>query len=260
MILREIIKHKRLEVEELKQKNSFEELQKNTLGIKLCRNFKRAISVPKGVIKVIAEIKKASPTEGVIREDLDVIEIAKIYQENGASAISIVTDKKFFQGELEWLEKVKDVVGIPVLRKDFIIDEYQIYESKIAGADAILLIAACLSLEKLNKLIDLTYNLGMECVVEIHTIDELERVLQTKAGIIGINNRNLYTFEVKLNTTLSLKVHIPSNRVVISESGISRRDDIELLIEKGIDAVLIGTSLLKSNNIKDKFAELIQSW
>lgn len=258
MILREIIQQKKQEVDELKRKAFMSKLANKAFEMPAGRDFKRAISVPKGIIKLIAEIKRASPSEGIIRVELNPVEIAKIYEQNGASAISVVTDERFFQGNLRMLSLVKEAVNIPVLRKDFIIDESQIYESKVAGADAILLIAACLSLQKMDQLLCLSHKLGMECLVEVHTIDELERVLQTTAGIIGINNRNLYTFEVKLNTTFRLKVHIPSNRIVVSESGISKREDIELLREKGVDAVLVGTSLLKSNNITQKMEELVR--
>ncbi len=259
MILKEIIKNKKLEIVQRKRRISLEEIKKKAHDLpKITRGFKRAISYPKGKIKLIAEIKKASPTEGIICEKFDPVSISKIYEESKVSAISILTDEKFFQGNLNHIKNVKEVTNIPILRKDFIIDEYQIYESKVAGADAILLIADCLSEEKISSFLNISKNLGLDCLVEVHNPDDIYKVLQTKAEIIGINNRNLYTFVVDLKTTFMLKLLIPKDKIVISESGIKTNEEVQLLQEKGIDAILVGTTLMKSENIKDKIEELLR--
>lgn len=259
MILKEILKNKEIELQKRKIIRPLEETKKKAYDLpKTTRGFKLAIfSPPKGKIKLIAEIKKASPSEGVICEGFNPGEIAKIYEESGASAISVLTDENFFQGRLQHLKEVKEVTTIPILRKDFIIDEYQIYESKVWGADAILLIANCLSVEKINSFLNIAESLGLDCVVEIHTHEDLDKVLQTKAEIIGINNRNLYTFVVDIKTTFMLKLLIPRDKIVISESGIKSNQEVQVLQEKGIDAILVGTTLMKSGNIKDKIKELI---
>jgi len=258
MILREIIKNKELEINQKKRIFHLEEVKKQAYDLpKATRDFKRAVSYPQGKIKLIAEIKKASPSEGIICEIFNPVSIAKIYEESKVSAISVLTDEKFFQGNLLHLKEIKKVTHIPILRKDFIIDEYQIYESKVAGADALLLIADCLSIEKINNFLNISESLGLNCLVEIHNRDDLEKVLQTKAKIIGINNRNLYTFVVDLKTTFMLKLLIPKDKIVISESGIKTNKDVQLLQEKGIDAILVGTTLMKSENIKDKIKEIM---
>ncbi|HHT9130844.1 MAG TPA: indole-3-glycerol phosphate synthase TrpC, partial [Candidatus Brocadiaceae bacterium] len=206
---------------------------------------------------IIAEIKKASPSLGVIRTDFNHVEIARLYESSGAAAISVLTDEKFFQGKLSYLTDVKKSVSLPILRKDFIIDPYQIYEARSAGADAILLIAALLSKEEIQRFLELARELGMDCLVEVHSELELEKVLQTSANIIGINNRDLATFKIDLETTLLLKPMIPSGKIVVSESGIKSREDIVKLIKKGVDAVLVGETLMKSTNISTKLHELL---
>lgn len=257
MILKEIIKNKKLEIVQIKKRIPLEEIKKKAHDLpKTTRGFKQIVSYPKGKIKLIAEIKKASPTEGIICEKFNHVSIARIYEDSKASAISVLTDEKFFQGNLQHLKEIKEVTNIPILRKDFIIDEYQIYESKVAGADAILLIADCLSEEKINSFLNISKSLGLDCLVEVHNPDDISKVLQTKAEIIGINNRNLYTFVVDLKTTFMLKLLIPKDKIVISESGIKTKEDVQLLQEKGIDAILVGTTLMKSENIKDKIEGL----
>lgn len=259
MILKEIIKNKELELSNKKYRLPLAEIKKQVYNLpKDNRGFKHAISYPKGKIKLIAEIKKASPSEGIICKEFDPVSIAQIYESSNASAISVVTDEKFFQGNLELLKKVKEVTNIPILRKDFIIDEYQIYESKIAGADAILLIADCLSEDKISNFLNIANSLGLDSVVEIHNQNDIDKVLNTKAEIIGINNRNLYTFVVDLKTTFMLKLLIPKDKIVISESGIKTHQDVQLLKEKGVDAILVGTILMRSENIKDKIKELLE--
>lgn len=208
-------------------------------------------------ICIIAEIKKASPSLGIIREDFQPAEIARLYQKCGAAAISVLTDEKYFQGRLSYVTDVKKTVDLPVLRKDFIIDPYQIYEARSAGADAILLIAALLSEDTIQRFLDLAHELGMDCLVEVHTEAELLKVLQTNADIIGINNRDLATFSVNLETTFQLRPMIPEGKIIISESGIKSRAEIVQLFRKGISAVLIGETFMKSNDIPAAFDALL---
>ena len=211
-------------------------------------------------IRLIAEIKKASPSKGVIRHDFKPAEIARIYSSNGASAISVLTEESYFQGSLEYLKEVKDTTesrNIPVLRKDFICDPYQIYESRAYRADSLLLIVAMLQLEELKELLGISHELDMSCVVEVHNETEVEIALKSGARIIGINNRDLTTFTVDLSTTERLKPLIPSDRTVISESGINNRSDIERLKRAGIDAVLVGESLMSAPDIAAKIRELL---
>ncbi|MFH1684027.1 MAG: indole-3-glycerol phosphate synthase TrpC [Candidatus Margulisiibacteriota bacterium] len=192
-------------------------------------------------------------------ENFHPIFLAKTYEESGASAISVLTDEKFFQGKLEYLKSAKESTTIPVLRKDFIIDESQVYEARIAGADALLLIVRILSDEELVRLLKLTEELEMQALVEVHNAEEVERVLKTDAKIIGINNRDLDTFKVDLQTTVKLLKKFPKleKRSVISESGIETRQDIEVLKKSGVDGVLLGETLMKSDNIPAKIEELI---
>jgi indole-3-glycerol phosphate synthase len=250
MILDKIIKEKRKEIKKSKASlplHSFKsKIKKST------KNFKKAISKR---LSIIAEIKRASPSEGIIRKDFDVRKIAKIYESAGARAISVLTDEKFFKGELISIKKVKKVTSLPLLRKDFIISEYQLYESRFYGADAVLLIAALLSKEKINKFINIAKRYKMDCLVEVHTEKELKKVLKTKAEIIGINNRNLDTLKVNLHTTIKLAKLIPGNKIIVGESGIKKRLDIKRVKDK-INAVLIGTTLMRAMNIKKKIREL----
>ncbi len=259
MILDEIVKHKIIEVNRQKELLPLDEIKRNFNVNHVSRRFKEAISVPNR-INLIAEIKKASPSRGIIRKDFDPADIAITYEANGASAISVITDKKFFHGELEFLSIVRSVTSLlPILRKDFIIDEYQIYQSKMAGADAILLIAAILDLDTLQRFWDVATEIGLDCLVEVHTADELRKVLRTSASIIGINNRNLHTFEVDIQTTAMLSKMIPEGKVIVSESGIFSKDDVVFLKSNGVHAMLIGESLMASDNIASKMRELLDS-
>ncbi len=210
-------------------------------------------------IKFLAEVKKASPSAGIIREDFNYLNIAKEYEAGGASAISVLTDKEFFKGDLKYLSEIKKTVSLPVLRKDFIIDPYQIYEAKAAGADLVLLIARILTKDQIDTFLALTHKLGMECLVEVHDIDELNTVLETEASIIGINNRNLDTFETNIETTLQLCHLIPEEKIIVSESGIKTRADVLNLEKAGIDAILIGETLMRSQDITQKINELFDS-
>ena len=211
-------------------------------------------------IQFITEVKKASPSRGTIRADFNPVEIAKIYAGNGASVISVLTEAKYFQGNLNHLRDIRNALGnqrVHLLRKDFIHDPYQVYESRAYGADSLLLIVAILTLEKLAELLGLSHQLGMSCIVEVHNEAELEIALNSRARIIGINNRDLNTFNVDLDTTRRLRPLIPKDRIVVSESGIKNRDDIGKLRQWGIDAVLIGESLISAPDIAAKMKELL---
>jgi len=210
-------------------------------------------------IRLIAEVKKASPSRGVIRPDFDPVEIARIYAGNGAAAVSVLTEAKHFQGSLDHLKDIRKALPdkIPLLRKDFIVDPYQIYESRASGADSLLLIVAILKPEKLQELLQLSHELNMSCLVEVHDEAEVEIALKSQAKIIGINNRDLNTFGVDLATTERLHPLIPRDRIVVSESGIKERADIEKLSRLGIDAVLIGESLMSAPDIAAKMRELL---
>jgi indole-3-glycerol phosphate synthase len=208
-------------------------------------------------IKLIAEVKKASPSKGILRPYFDPMALAKTYADNGAAAISVLTDAEYFQGSPEHLAAIRQTVSLPLLRKDFIYDEYQIYESAAYGADALLLITAILEPTQLEKLMKVSRSLGLSCLVEIHNEDELKIALNNGAEIIGINNRNLDTFEVDINTTQRLLPFIPEDKIVVSESGISWREDVKKLESWGVDAVLVGEALVTAKNIAKKMKELM---
>lgn len=222
------------------------------------RDFKGAISKP-GKINLITEIKFASPSAGLICEKTDPISIGRIYKEEGASAISLLTDKLFFHGELKQLPRLKKAVSLPILRKDFIIDEIQVKESSQYGADAILLIARILPYAQLRDLLEASKNLGISALVEIHDRQDLENALKCDAEIIGINNRDLDSFEVNLNTTLELAPLVPDDCVLISESGIHNRGDIKSLKGTGIRAVLVGSAIMQSKEMAKKTGELVDA-
>ena len=220
------------------------------------RDFRTAIRRDKGPVRVIAEIKKASPSEGIIREGFNLLDIARIYEGKAVDAISVLTEEDFFLGDIRYVAEIKQEVTRPVLRKDFIIDEYQIYESRVYGADAILLIASLLGRSQAHEYLHLCAELGLSVLFEVHGFDELEKVMSLNADIIGINNRDLNTLSVDLQTTFSLKKEIPFGRIVVSESGIKTRDDVQHLDAIGVDAMLIGTSLMKSRDIGKTLDEL----
>ena len=255
MILDEIVEQKKEVINEDKGVESREELEAKIAKLGETKDFKKALQ--SGDISLIAEIKKASPSKGVIREEFNPIQIAKEYQQAGASALSVLTDYDFFQGQLEYLSAVRKEVELPLLRKDFIIDPYQIYQARAYGADAILLIAAILSEEELADYSKLAEELGLDVLLEVHNRKELKSALAVDAEIIGINNRDLKVFEVDLATTLGLKRLIPDEKVVISESGIKDRSDTNLLAEHNIDGVLVGESLMRSGDIRAKVKELV---
>lgn len=254
-ILLEIVENKKREVVIKRQKKPLELLLKELPEVSPPRNFRGAISSsPQPVL--IAEIKKASPSAGIIREEFNPVEIARIYEQSRAAAISILTDEKYFQGNLEHLKSVREKVDLPILQKEFIIDEYQIYEARIWGADAVLLIVSVLAPPQARYFSFLARKLGMDCLVEVHTENELRIALEMGAEIIGINNRNLEDFSVDLSTTAHLKEKIPCGKIVVSESGIQSAEDVLRLKSLKINAILIGETLLRSKDIGAKINEL----
>jgi indole-3-glycerol phosphate synthase len=257
MILDDIIRQKKAEVEKLKKSYEGKDVASLAKDLPKPRNF--AAAFKKGKLSLIAEIKKASPSAGVIRDKFDPITLAKTYEESGASAISVLTDQKFFQGSLEHIKAAKESTTIPVLRKDFIVDESQIYESRIAGADAILLIVRILTDEQIKKFIKLAEELGLSSLVEVHSKKEAERAIATGAEIIGINNRDLSNFKVNLKTTIDILKAQPAlkDKIIVSESGINSGEDTGVLAQSGVDAILVGESLLKSKNIGEKISKLL---
>jgi len=217
-----------------------------------------AAALKKDGVSLIAEVKKASPSKGVLCPDFNPALLAKTYADNGAAAISVLTESKRFQGSVEHLAGIREEVKIPLLRKDFIFDPYQVYESRAFGADALLLIVAILSQAQLDELLALSRELGLGCLVEVHNESEVEKALGSGAQIIGINNRNLRTFDVDIGTTPRLRRLIPEDRTVVSESGISSRKDIDNLESWGIDAALVGEALLTAGDIAAKMRELVK--
>jgi len=253
-ILEKILVNKRMEVEREKAKNPISLLEEKTKISK--RDFYKALKEGKG-IKLIAEIKKASPSKGLIRKDFNPSLLAKTAEDAGAGAVSVLTDEKFFKGSLKYLEQAARNISIPVLRKGFIIDRYQVIESRVYGADALLLLANALSEKQIQDFLELSHSYGMACLVEAHTDEELKKVLNTSARIIGINNRNLDTFKVNIETTEKLISAISRDRVVVSESGIQDRKDMVYLEGLGIDAALVGEALMKNLDIRNKIRELL---
>jgi indole-3-glycerol phosphate synthase len=262
-ILDKIIADKKTEVSERKSRISLEQLKEDVIDLPRCRNFYKAVTRPgnRG-INVIAEVKKASPSAGIIRENFDPVAIAQIYAECGADAISVLTDEKYFQGQLDYIEQIREAVGLPVLRKDFIIDLWQVYESRVAGADAILLIAEALKPGELMDLMIAAAELTLTVLLEVHHADTLLQVRSLigfpKKGysVIGINNRNLTTMQVDLNTTSRLAELLDSKAELVAESGIKTRADVEKLKSVGVRAVLIGQTLCENPDIAEKFKEL----
>lgn len=246
-ILNKILNTKRAEVQAAMVEKPLAQLRKETDKASPPRNFAGAIHAKLVANKpaVIAEIKKASPSKGVIREDFNPAEIAKSYEKGGAACLSVLTDSQYFQGSAEYLKQARAAVKLPVLRKDFMIDPYQIYESRAMGADCILLIVAALELKQMRELEQLSHDLGMAVLVEVHDGDELELALQLETPLIGINNRNLRTFDVTLDTTLSLLARVPDDRCVITESGIFTSDDVALMRSNHVNTFLVGEAFMR---------------
>ncbi|MBU0478802.1 indole-3-glycerol phosphate synthase TrpC [bacterium] len=261
MILDKIVENKIQEVKNRKIEEPVVVLKERIDASDKPRDFVSGISKHgKEIISqmnLIAEIKKASPSAGVIKEDFSVEKIAEAYKMAKVDAVSVLTDKKFFQGEIKYLNTVKNVIDVPILRKDFIVDEYQIYESRAYKADAILLIVRILERSQLADYLAMTKELGMAALVEVHSEEELEQALSCNAEIIGINNRDLDTLEVDIETSLRIKGEVPENKIVVSESGIKTRNDVEKLYKCGIRAILVGEILMRSNNIKSEIQRLI---
>ena len=262
-ILDKIIADKRAEVSYRKSKTSIEELQDRVHALPKCRNFYKAVTKPNSRgINVIAEIKKASPSAGVIRADFDPVAIAQTYKKCGADAISVLTDEKYFQGRLEYIDRIQQAVDLPILRKDFIIDLWQVYESRAASADAILLIAEVLKPGELMDLMIAAAELTLTVLLEVHRADTLLAFRSVigfpKKGysVLGINNRDLDTMEVDLNTTSRLAGLLDNKDELVAESGIKTRADVEKLKKVGVKAILVGEVLCKSPDIEEKFKEL----
>jgi indole-3-glycerol phosphate synthase len=257
MILDRIVENKRMQLKEEMSKISIEGWKQRIKrpGLHKPLDFYSELK-NKDSVSIIAEVKKASPSKGLIKVDFDPERIAKEYIDSNVQAISVLTEKKFFQGNEEYLVKIRRFCPLPVLRKDFIIDLWQVYQSRCIGADAILLIVSLLSDEDLKKFQIVAGILGMQCLVEVHDEAELERALESGAKIIGINNRDLRTFEVDIKNTEKLLSHIPNDRVVVSESGIRSNEDIKYLYDLGVDAVLIGETFMRAQSIRDKIKEL----
>jgi indole-3-glycerol phosphate synthase len=253
--LKEIVAEKQREIVRLKKAGMSIDWDNESSPM---RDFVGAIALP-GRIGLIAEIKFASPSAGIIREKADPISIGRIYEENGAVAISLVTDKRFFRGDINQLRRLKKLLSLPLLRKDFLIDPIQVKESFLHGADAVLLIARLLTSQQLKDMLAACREFGLAPLTEIHDLNDLEKAVACGAHIIGINNRDLDTFKVDIRTTLDLAPLIPKSCVVISESGITTREDIRLLKKTAVDTVLVGTCLMKSNNIVAKTKELVEA-
>ena len=262
-ILDKIIADKRHEVRSRKEKTSLEELKEQVRAMPKCRNFYQAITKPnRRGINVIAEVKKASPSAGVIREDFEPVAIAQTYKKCDADAISVLTDEKYFQGRLEYIKQIRNAVDLPILRKDFIIEPWQVYEARAAGADAILLIAEALKPGELMDMMIAAAELTLTVLLEVHHADTLMAVRSMigfpKKGysVLGINNRNLTTMQVDLNTTSRLAELVDDKNELVAESGIKTQADVEKLKSVGVRAVLIGQTLCESPSIEEKFKEL----
>ena len=247
-ILDDIIATKRREIDDAKRTRSEPDVRRAAELAPPPRNFFAALAAP-GPIKLIAEVKKASPSAGLIRSDFNAVEIGQTYERHGATCISVLTDEQYFAGSLDNLVEVRAAVGIPCLRKDFILDKYQLYEARAAGADAILLIAECLDDCNLRALFNEAVALGMIPLVELYDAANLQRVFDAGATLIGINNRDLRTFETDLDHTLRLRKRIPDECVLVAESGIQTRADVLRLEEAGVDAILVGESLMRQPDI-----------
>jgi len=257
MIISRIIEEKRRVIDEAKRNKPIDELMKEVKNACVRSSFKKNISRPHH-INLIAEIKKASPSKGILRGDFNPTKIAVTYQANGACAISVLTDERFFEGKLEYIKKVKENVSLPILRKDFIIDEYQIYETAAEGADALLLIAELLSAGELTAFYNLATSLGLDVLTEVHSEEDVEKALAADVAIIGINNRDLHTFRVDLSVTQKLIRLLPQNKIKVSESGIRSHEDVMFLKSLGVNAVLIGEVFMEAQDIAQKLREIMR--
>ena len=255
-ILAKIVNSKKQEVEDAIRTRPLRDLMKKADDTAPARDFIAPLTQDPS-ISLIAEVKKASPSKGVIRQDFDPVEIAECYASSGAACISVLTDSEYFQGSLEYLSLIRERVETPLLRKDFIIHPYQVFESRAAGADAVLLIAECLTRQELRGLNQLTTDLGMVALIELYDKRNLENVLNTGTKLIGINNRDLNTFEVDIEHTIRLRQHIPEDKTIVGESGIYSREDALTLQENDVHAMLVGESLMREDDVAQAVRRLL---
>lgn len=255
MILNTIVKNKRKVLGSLKRRVPLDLLMERTHGTPRARAFKGALSGR--TCAIIAEVKRSSPSKGRLKEDFDPVAMARQYEAHGAAAISVLTEETYFEGSLSYLYEIKENTSIPILRKDFIIDPYQIYETKVFGGDALLLITRILSDEELHHFLHLTETLGLAALVEVHTPEELDRALAAGADIVGVNNRDLHTFATDIATSIDMARHIPGGILTVSESGIGSHEDIQTLTAAGINAFLVGEALMKATDIATVLTELV---
>ncbi len=254
-ILKKICRTKREGIDGLKARGR-EELEEQAVAAPAPRGFRRALD-EQDDISLIAEVKKASPSAGLIRPDFDPVEIARGYERGGATCLSVLTDKEFFEGRLDFLSDIRRQVGLPLLRKDFILDELQVLEGRARGADCVLLIVAALELGRLADLLAACRELGMDALVEVHDAHELEDAVEVGAALVGVNNRDLRTFEVSLETAERLAARIPDDVTKVAESGIHGPDDVQRMARAGYDAVLVGEHLMKRRDVADAARELM---
>ena len=257
-VLNKIIKRKREEIHEGLQKLSMADARAQAYDNTKTRGFAQKLTsqAQSGKAAIIAEIKKASPSKGVIRENFDPASIAKSYEDAGATCLSVLTDRDFFQGSPKYLQQARETVSLPVMRKDFMIDEWQLYESRLMGADCILLIVSALNDTELASFNGIAHELNMSVLVEVHNAEELERALPLKNALLGINNRNLHTFEVSLDNTLSLLPLVPKDRLIITESGIHTKEDVTSMINNKINSFLVGEAFMRKEIPGDGITEL----
>lgn len=257
-ILNKIVAVKREEIQASIQRKSLSAMRADAESRVLTRDFVGAMrgKIQAGAAAVIAEVKKASPSKGVLREDFIPADIAQSYAEHGAACLSVLTDRQFFQGEPDFLKQARASCHLPVLRKDFMVDAYQIYESRAMGADAILLIAACLDDAQMADMEAIANSLDMAVLVEVHDEPELSRALKLKTPLVGINNRNLRTFEVSLQTTLDLRAQMPADRLLVTESGITSKDDVVRMRQAGVHAFLVGEAFMRAKDPGVALADL----
>ena len=257
-ILKKIVDVKRQEVAAALKRKSLEAMRADAESRVLTRDFVGALrnKIAAGQAAVIAEVKKASPSKGVLREDFIPADIAQSYAEHGAACLSVLTDKDFFQGSVDYLKQARASCDLPVLRKDFMVDAYQVYEARAMGADCILLIAACLDDAQMTELEAIARSLDMAVLVEVHDAEELQRALKLKTPLVGINNRNLRTFEVSLDTTLGMLKDVPADRLLITESGILGRADVQKMRDANVHAFLVGEAFMRAPDPGAALAEL----
>ncbi|MEJ8840379.1 indole-3-glycerol phosphate synthase TrpC [Ramlibacter sp. AN1133] len=257
-ILEKIVAVKREEVAAARKKKSLEAVREDALGRVLTRDFEGALrrKIAAGQAAVIAEIKKASPSKGVLREEFIPADIAQSYAEHGAACLSVLTDRQFFQGQPDYLKQARASCDLPVLRKDFMIDAYQVYEARAMGADCILLIVACLSDAQMAELEAVARGLDMAVLVEVHDAAELQRALKLRTPLVGVNNRNLRTFEVSLDTTLGMLKDVPADKLLVTESGILQREDVQKMRAAGVHAFLVGEAFMRAADPGEALAAL----